>query len=119
MKILSIVSAGLLATAMTGALVATASAQSAMPPELTDAMAGKFKGAKVTAFGAFAGADEVKFNENVKAFEAATGIDIQYESSKQFEATISTRVDAGFRCGGLQGSDELGRTDQAAGTDHL
>lgn len=66
-----------------------------MPAELTDAMAGKFKGTKVTAFGAFADADEVKFNENVAAFEAQTGIDIQYESSKQFEATISTRVDAG------------------------
>jgi alpha-glucoside transport system substrate-binding protein len=66
-----------------------------MPQELTDALAGKFKGTTVTAFGAFADADEVKFNENVKAFEEATGIDIQYESSKQFEATISTRADAG------------------------
>ena len=66
-----------------------------MPQELADALAGKFKGTTVTAFGAFADADEVKFNENVKAFEEATGIDIQYESSKQFEATISTRVDAG------------------------
>ena len=66
-----------------------------MPKELTDALAGKYKGTKVTAFGAFAGADEVKFNENVKAFEEKTGIAIQYESSKQFEATISTRVDAG------------------------
>src|SRR6185295_6544915 len=66
-----------------------------MPKELTDAMAGKFKGTKVTAFGAFADADEVKFNDNVAAFEAQTGIDIQYESSKQFEATISTRVQAG------------------------
>ena len=66
-----------------------------MPTELTDALAGKYKGTKVTAFGAFADADEVKFNENVAAFEAQTGIDIQYESSKQFEATISTRVDAG------------------------
>ena len=66
-----------------------------VPQVLTDALAGKFKGTVVTAFGAFADADEVKFNENVKAFEAATGIDIQYESSKQFEATIATRVDAG------------------------
>ena len=73
---------------------ATALAQS-LPPELAAAMAGKYKGAKVTAFGAFAGADEVKFNDNVKAFEQATGIEIQYESSKQFEATIATRVDAG------------------------
>ena len=76
------------------ALFATGAAAQ-MPPELTDALAGKFKGTTVTAFGAFADADEVKFNENVKAFEDATGIDIQYESSKQFEATISTRADAG------------------------
>jgi alpha-glucoside transport system substrate-binding protein len=66
-----------------------------LPQDLTDAMAGKFKGTVVTAFGAFADADEVKFNENVKAFEELTGIDIQYESSKQFEVTIATRVDAG------------------------
>ena len=65
------------------------------PIELQDAFAGKYKGTVVTAFGAFADADEVKFNENIKPFEDATGIDIQYESSKQFEATISTRVDAG------------------------
>ena len=66
-----------------------------LPKELADALAGKYKGTKVSAFGAFADADEVKFNENVKDFETKTGIDIQYESSKQFEATISTRVDAG------------------------
>jgi alpha-glucoside transport system substrate-binding protein len=66
-----------------------------LPQELQDAYAGKYSGTKVTAFGAFADADEVKFNENVKEFETITGIDIQYESSKQFEATISTRVDAG------------------------
>ncbi len=73
----------------------TAQSSSDLPKELADAMAGKYKGTKVTAFGAFADADEVKFNDNVKDFEAKTGIDIQYESSKQFEATISTRVDAG------------------------
>lgn len=73
----------------------TAQSPGNLPPELTDALAGKYKGTKVTAFGAFADADEVKFNENVKDFEDKTGIDIQYESSKQFEVTISTRVDAG------------------------
>ena len=78
------------------ALVAVGAAAAAeIPSELADAMAGKFKGTTVTAFGAFAGGDEVKFNQDVKAFEDQTGIDIQYESSKQFEATISTRVDAG------------------------
>lgn len=80
--------------------VATSGATSApsagnLPTELADALAGKYKGTVVTAFGAFADADEVKFNEDVKAFEDATGIDVQYESSKQFEATIATRVDAG------------------------
>src|SRR5437016_2419154 len=66
-----------------------------LPKELADALAGKYKGTKITAFGAFADADEVKFNENVKDFEAKTEIDIQYESNKQIEATISTHVDAG------------------------
>ena len=88
----------LAALALIGAATAAGTASvfaQTMPPELTAAMAGKYKGMKVTAFGAFAGADEVKFNDNAKAFEALTGIDIQYESSKQFEATISTRVDVG------------------------
>ncbi|HWV02192.1 MAG TPA: ABC transporter substrate-binding protein [Devosia sp.] len=76
-------------------LIAAPALGQAMPQELADAMAGKYKGKVVTAFGAFADADEVKFNQDVKAFEDATGIDIQYESSKQFEATIGTRVDAG------------------------
>ena len=99
--IASLVRAGLLLTLLAGAC---APAATAVPPTPTPApagsaleraMAGEFTGAVVTAFGAFADADEVKFNENVKVFEEATGIDIQYESSKQFEATISTRVDAG------------------------
>jgi len=37
----------------------------------------------------------VKFNNSVAAFEEATGIDIQYEGTKEFETTISVRVDAG------------------------
>lgn len=90
-KRLMISAALLAATALSG----TAAFAQQVPQELTDALAGKFKGTVVTAFGAFADADEVKFNENVKAFEDLTGIDIQYESSKQFEATIATRVDAG------------------------
>ena len=88
------VTATALMLAGTAACGAPAFGQDA-PQELADALAGKFKGTTVTAFGAFADADEVKFDENVKAFEELTGIDIQYESSKQFEATIATRVDAG------------------------
>jgi len=83
------------ALASAAMLLATGAFAQDMPKELAEAMAGKYKGTVVTAFGAFADADEVKFNENVKAFEEQTGIDIQYESSKQFEATIATRVDSG------------------------
>lgn len=37
----------------------------------------------------------MKFNESIKEFEEKTGIDIQYEGSKEFEATISVRVNGG------------------------
>jgi len=58
-------------------------------------MAGKFKGTKVKMFGPFTDADQVKFENSIKSFEEKTGIDIQYEGSKEFEATISIRVDGG------------------------
>jgi alpha-glucoside transport system substrate-binding protein len=63
--------------------------------ELADAYAGKFKGTKVTMTGPFTDEDAVKFNNSIKAFETATGIDIQYEGSKTFEASITVRVQAG------------------------
>jgi alpha-glucoside transport system substrate-binding protein len=62
---------------------------------LDRAYAGEFKGTVVSATGPFTDEDAVKFDATVEAFEAQTGIDIQYEGSKEFEATISTRVDAG------------------------
>ena len=39
--------------------------------------------------------DGVKFSEGVKAFEDATGITVNYIGNKEFEATISVRVEAG------------------------
>jgi len=63
--------------------------------ELADAYAGKYKGTKVTMFGPFGAEDEIKFNKSIEGFEAATGIDIAYEGSKEFETTISTRVQGG------------------------
>ena len=69
-----------------------------VPPagqELQDAMTGKFKGTTVTVDGPFATADQVKFEASVKEFEDATGIDIVYQGGKEFEATISIRVDGG------------------------
>lgn len=68
------------------------------PPEgsfLAQAMAGDFKGTQVSMMGPFTEEDAVKFNNAIKDFEDATGIDIQYEGTKEFEATISVRVDAG------------------------
>ncbi len=63
--------------------------------ELADAFAGKLKGKVVTMAGPFTDNDAVKFDESVKSFEEATGIDIQYEGSKEFEATIAIRVEGG------------------------
>jgi len=59
------------------------------------AMAGEFAGTVVSMTGPFTDEDAVKFDSSVAAFEEATGIDIQYEGSKEFEATITLRVDAG------------------------
>lgn len=64
---------------------------------LEEALKGAYKGTTVTVDGAFEGNDPdgVKFAESVKAFEEATGITVNYIGNKEFEATISVRVDAG------------------------
>ncbi len=59
------------------------------------ALAGEFEGTTVSMFGPFTDEDAIKFDDSVAAFEEATGIDIQYEGSNEFETTISVRVDAG------------------------
>ncbi len=64
-------------------------------PELADAYDGKCKGTVVTMAGPFTDEDAVKFENSIKAFEEATGIDIQYEGSKEFEASITVRMQAG------------------------
>ena len=61
---------------------------------LARAMAGEFKGTTVTATGPFVDEDAVKFNATIKHFSEATGITIEYQGTKEFEATISARVDA-------------------------
>jgi alpha-glucoside transport system substrate-binding protein len=65
--------------------------------EIADAYAGKYKGTVVSMTGPFTDADAVLFDESIKGFEEATGIDIQYEGSKEFEATINIRLDGGDR----------------------
>ncbi|GAB6988580.1 ABC transporter substrate-binding protein [Paenibacillus pini] len=62
---------------------------------LDKALKGEYKGKKVTMFGPFVDADQKKFEASIKDFEEKTGIDIQYEGSKEFEATINIRVDGG------------------------
>ena len=63
--------------------------------ELAAAYHGEYKGMAVTMTGPFTDEDAVKFDNSVAAFEEATGIDIQYEGSKEFEASITVRVQAG------------------------
>ncbi|MFD1992226.1 ABC transporter substrate-binding protein [Paenibacillus nicotianae] len=82
------------ATATTGAdMIKTAKVPAGS--ELEKALKGEYKGTKVTMYGPFVDADEQKFNASIKAFEDQTGIDIAYEGSKEFEATINVRVNGG------------------------
>ncbi|OQY35490.1 MAG: ABC transporter substrate-binding protein [Spirochaetaceae bacterium 4572_59] len=53
------------------------------------------RGTVVTMAGPFVDSDAVKFEEAVKHFEEMTGIDIQYEGSKEFEASIGISVEGG------------------------
>ena len=49
----------------------------------------------MTATGPFVDADAQKFADTMKDFEAKTGITIQYQGSKEFEASIKAAIDAG------------------------
>ena len=62
---------------------------------LEQAMNGDFSGTVVTVDGPFVDTDQVLFEQSMLPFEEATGIDIQYIGSKEFEGSISVRVDAG------------------------
>ncbi|MCB0252743.1 MAG: carbohydrate ABC transporter substrate-binding protein, partial [Anaerolineae bacterium] len=62
---------------------------------LADAYNGQMQGTVVSMTGPFTDEDQVKFESSVKPFEDATGIDIQYEGSKEFEASIGVRMEAG------------------------
>jgi alpha-glucoside transport system substrate-binding protein len=63
--------------------------------ELMNAVEGMYSGTVVTMAGPFTDADAVKFDESVRRFEEATGIDIQYEGSKEFEANIAIQIEGG------------------------
>lgn len=53
------------------------------------------RGTVVRMAGPFVDSDAVKFENSVKAFEEMTGIDIQYEGSKEFEASIGIAIEGG------------------------
>ncbi|HEX2914364.1 MAG TPA: ABC transporter substrate-binding protein [Chloroflexia bacterium] len=63
--------------------------------ELVDAYAGKYKGTKVTIYGPATGEDETKFNNALKPFNDATGINVVYSGDKTFETSINVRVEGG------------------------
>ena len=58
-------------------------------------MAGEFKGTTVTATGPFVDADAQKFNATMADFQTKTGITIQYQGSKEFEASIKAAIEGG------------------------
>ena len=64
---------------------------------LEKALAGEYAGTTVTIDGAFEGNDPdgVKMDQSVAEFEELTGITVNYIGNKEFEATISVRVEAG------------------------
>jgi alpha-glucoside transport system substrate-binding protein len=64
---------------------------------LERALQGEFSGTTVTVDGAFEGNDNdgVKFRRSVEEFEQLTGIRVNYIGNKEFEGTISIRVQAG------------------------
>ncbi len=86
---------GMLLAACTPKTTTTPTAQPSGGGYLERAYAGEFKGKVVTMTGPFTDEDAVKFNNAIAEFEQKTGIDIQYEGSKEFEASISIRVEAG------------------------
>ncbi|HSH78407.1 MAG TPA: ABC transporter substrate-binding protein [Herpetosiphonaceae bacterium] len=63
--------------------------------ELANAYNGDYRGMTVTMMGPFVDVDAEKFAEAMRPFEEATGIDIQYEGTKEFESIINVRVEGG------------------------
>lgn len=62
---------------------------------VADSGSDSLRGTVVTMAGPFTDNDAIKFEESVRAFEEETGIDIQYEGSKEFEASIGIAIEGG------------------------
>jgi len=59
------------------------------------AMAGEFKGKTVTATGPFVAQDATKYAATMADFQQKTGITIQYNGDKNFEADIKAEIEGG------------------------
>jgi alpha-glucoside transport system substrate-binding protein len=73
---------------------ASPAAPAPAPTKEADAYAA-VRGKVVTMAGPFVDNDAIKFEQSVKSFEEMTGIDIQYEGSKEFEASIGISIEGG------------------------
>jgi alpha-glucoside transport system substrate-binding protein len=83
------------APAATQAPAATEAPAAASNDYVARAMAGEFSGTTVTATGPFVDQDAQKFNDTMADFESKTGITIQYNGSKEFEASIKAAIEGG------------------------
>jgi len=62
---------------------------------LEKAMAGEYAGTEVSIIGVMVEEEAIKFEKALEPFEEATGIDVVYEGTKEMEAVINVRIDAG------------------------
>jgi alpha-glucoside transport system substrate-binding protein len=62
---------------------------------LARAQEGEFDGTEVNVFGAIVDVDQERFEASMIPFEEATGIDVVYEGSGDFESLITVRVEGG------------------------
>ena len=62
---------------------------------LARAMAGEFAGTEVNIFGVYTSEDEARFRAALVPFEQATGIDVNFEGSGDFEQLIRVQVEGG------------------------
>ena len=62
---------------------------------LERALTGEFDGTEISIMGVMVEEEAIKFEDSFKPFEDATGIDVVYEPTKEFEAVLNVRVDAG------------------------
>jgi len=61
---------------------------------LEKALAGEYAGTEISVMGVMVEQDGIKFEKSFEPFEEATGIDVVYNGTKEFEAAINVRVDA-------------------------